>query len=206
MTFYALQLEGIEGNYLTSFYLEYSVNGIDFIRLENPFNCEASGKDLTTIYFTAVYAKAIRIVVRGFAGWPATRIEFYYYDQLRFRKISNLKSLRYLKETIQSNFVDRIDNQLFINSHYYFHPESSCGDLDLCFTGLELCQARTLNSVSIDCSGGVVTEVYLTYSIDGYNFNCFEKCRHIILSELPATIELYGLLAKNLRVYPVKWS
>ena len=112
-------------------------------------------------------------MVKGYAGWPATRVEFYYYDHLRFRKISNLKSLRYLKETIQSNFVDRIDNQLYINSHYFFTPQSSCQELDLCFTGLELCQARTLNTVTVAATGGSVQEVYLTYSVDAFNFNCF---------------------------------
>jgi hypothetical protein len=60
--------------------------------------------------------------VKTFVGWPAARIEFFYYDVLRFRKISNLKSLKYLKESIQSNFVDRMDNQMYINQRAYFNP------------------------------------------------------------------------------------
>jgi len=45
---------------------------------------------------------------------------------LRFRKISNLKSLRYLTEAIQSNYVDRLDNQLYINQKYFFEPQFEC--------------------------------------------------------------------------------
>lgn len=206
VTFYAIQLEGFDGFYITSFYLEYSVDGVNYIRIDKSFNSEASGKDLTTIYFTGVYAKAIRLVVRSFAGWPATRLEFFYYDYLRFRKISNLKSLRYLKESIQSNFVDRIDNQLYINNYYFFTPNTSCINKDVCFTGLELCQPRTISQLTVDCTGGKVSEIYVTYSIDGVNFNCFEKCRHIGLVDIPATVQMSGLLAKNVRVYPVTWS
>lgn len=123
-TFYAVQMEGIKGNYISSFFLEYSVDGKNFVRVQTPFNSEASGKDLITIYFTGLYAKSIRIVVKDFVGWPATRIEFFYYDTLRFKKISDLKSLRYLHDTIKSNFVDRVENQLFINSQYFFNPNT----------------------------------------------------------------------------------
>ncbi len=42
---------------------------------------------------------------------------------LRYRKIMNLKSLRYLREAIQTNFVDRVDNQLYINQKYFFDPQ-----------------------------------------------------------------------------------
>jgi hypothetical protein len=35
----------------------------------------------------------------------------------------NLKSLKYLRETIQTKFVDRVDNQLYINQRYYFDPQ-----------------------------------------------------------------------------------
>jgi hypothetical protein len=31
VTFYAVQLEAVEGNYIKEFELEYSVNGVDFI-------------------------------------------------------------------------------------------------------------------------------------------------------------------------------
>ena len=79
-------------------------------------------------------------MVKDYWVWPGTKIEFFYYDYLRYRKISNLKSLKYLKESIQSNFVDRIDNQLYINSRFFnFDPAKSCVDKDVCFTGLELC-------------------------------------------------------------------
>ena len=73
------------------------MDGIEFIRLSNIFESRESSSKLVTIYFTAIYARAIRIVVKEYFVWPATRIEFFYYDYLRYRKISNLKSLKYLK-------------------------------------------------------------------------------------------------------------
>lgn len=74
VTFYALQLESVEGFYVKEFYLEYSIDGTNFIRVEKVFDGSHSSKDLTTIYFTAIYAKAIRIVIKSYVGWPATKI------------------------------------------------------------------------------------------------------------------------------------
>lgn len=172
------------------------------------FNSEGAGKNLVTVYFTGIYAKSIRIVVKSFYGWPAGRIEFFYYDMIRFRKISNLKSLKYLKESIQSNFVDRMDNQMYINQRLYFTPTKACQNKSTCFTGLELCQQRTINSLRISVNEGSLKRVYLTYSVDGYNFNCFEKCRYFILNDKLPENQLIcnGISAKNLRVYPVEWT
>ena len=95
VTFYALQLESVEGSYITEFYLEYTTDGINFIKVQNFFTVPSSvSANMTTVYFTGIYAKAIRIRVSKFQGWPAARIEFFYYDSLRFKKISNLKSLK----------------------------------------------------------------------------------------------------------------
>lgn len=188
--------------------MEYSVDGINFIRIEKDFNCTESSTKLTTIYFTALYAKSIRIVVKSYVGWPAARIEFFYYDVLRFRKISNLKSLTYLKESIQSNFVDRMDNQMYINQRAFFTPAKTCESKQVCFTGLELCSLKTVNSISIGCSEGSLKKVYVTYSVDGLNFNCFEKCREVLFdsTQKSNTIILNKLMASNVRVYPVEYS
>jgi hypothetical protein len=67
---------------------------------------------------------------------------------IRFRKISSLKSLKYLKEAIESNFVDRMDNQMYINQRAFFSP-AKCQDKSVCFTGLELCQQKTINCLKI---------------------------------------------------------
>ena len=74
VTFYALQLEAVEGSYIKKFYIEYSQDGINYIRIEKLFDGSHSSKDLTTIYFTAIYAKAIRIVIQSYVGWPATKL------------------------------------------------------------------------------------------------------------------------------------
>lgn len=94
---------------------------------------------MTTIYFTGIYASAIRIRIIGFKGWVAARINFFYYDLIRFKKISNLKSLTYLQNAINSTFVDRVDNQIYINKFYFFNPNAACSVQELCFTGLQLC-------------------------------------------------------------------
>lgn len=192
---------------MKSFYLEYSLDGIEFIQISKLFDASKCSEGLITLYFTAIYARAIRIVVKEYEGWPAARIEFFYYDYLRFRKISNLKSLRYLKETIQSNFVDRVDNQLYINQRFFdFNPEHSCESKEVCFTGLELCQARTISSFQLECTEGSVTKLYVTYSLNGQDFNCFEKCREFAVEQIPYSLNLHSLLAKNVRVYPVEWK
>ena len=41
-TFYALQLEAVEASYITEFYLEYSLDGKKFIRVQNAFAVPSS--------------------------------------------------------------------------------------------------------------------------------------------------------------------
>ena len=74
-TFYALQLEAVDASYITQFYLEYSVDGTKFIRVQNYFTVPSSvANNMTTIYFTGLYAKSIRIKISGYHGWPAARL------------------------------------------------------------------------------------------------------------------------------------
>jgi hypothetical protein len=208
VTFYALQIEDVNGSYVTSFYLEYSVDGINFIRVSTLFNCSESGTNLTTIYFTGIYARAIRIVVNEYYGWPACRIEFFYYDTLRFEKISNLKSLTYLQESIDSNFVDRMDNQMYINQNFYFQPAKTCVNPNVCFTGLELSQPKNMNSVAISSNGGVLKAVYVTYTVDGQNYVCFQQCSHILIdpNQQQNTVIMGQITARGVRVYPVEYT
>ena len=63
-----------------------------------------------------------------------------------------------------------------------------------------------MKSLIISCTEGEVTKFYVTYSLDGETFNCFEKCREILVESLPYNLGLNGLLAKNVRVYPVEWK
>ena len=211
LTFYAVQLEAVNGNYITEFYLEYSVDGTNFIRVQNPFQVPSSiAASMTTIYFTGIYAKAIRIKINKFQGWPACRIDFFYYDLVRYRKISNLKSLKYLQETINSNFVDRVDNQIYINQAYFFNPNAACTAKELCFTGLQLCQPRTISALSLNFgSAGAVSEFYLTYSVDGRSYNCFNACAKIPVNSVvngTFNYSLSNLQAQGVRIYPTKYA
>lgn len=99
---------------------------------------------------------------------------------------------------------------MYINQRFYFQPDRTCSDHDRagCFTGLELCQARSISSITVSCNQGWVSKIYLTYSIDGKSFNCYEKCREIAISPEDGgnTVNLNNLLAKNIRVYPVEWE
>lgn len=65
-----------------------------------------------------------------------------------------------------------------------------------------------MNYLVVGCSSGWVSKVYVTYSIDGNSFNCFEKCREIEVKneEGGNIVQLNSLLAKNVRVYPVAWE
>jgi hypothetical protein len=165
---------------------------------------------MTTIYFTGIYALAIRIKISKFQGWPACRTEFFYYDTLRFKKISNLKSLKYLQDTINSNYVDRVNNQIYINQAYFFNPTAACTSQDMCFTGLQLCQPRQINSVSLNFgAGGSVTEFYLTYSVDGRSYNCYNGCAKVTVPASANSAFNYtfnGLTASGIRIYPTKYS
>ncbi len=160
--------------------------------MQTPFTVSSTiASNLTTIYFTGIYARAIRISISKWNGWPACRLEFFYYDMLRFRKISNLKSLTYLQETISSNFVDRVDNQLYINQVYFFKPATACSAQELCFTGLQLCQPKNIQAVTLTFEGeSRVGEFYLTYSVDGRNYNCYQNCKKVKVSPTGSTFKL----------------
>ena len=143
-----------------------------------------------------------------FEGWPACRIQFFYYDLLRYRKISNLKSLKYLQETINSNFIDRVDNQLYINQAYFFTPSASCTSEDMCFTGLQLCKPHNITGLSLNIQSGSLKEFYLTYSIDGRSYNCYNSCKKITVDQLDGKCFKYdfgnSLNAQGVRVYPTQ--
>lgn len=163
---------------------------------------------MTTIYFTGIYAKAIRIKIVKYKGSVACRIDFFYYDLIRYRKISNLKSLKYLQNTINSTFVDRVNNQIYINQAYFFNPIAACTIKEMCFTGLQLCQLKTITSLSLNFGAGGVVEFYLTYSVDGRSYNCFNGCAKIPVNAVGNSFSysLNNLNAVGVRIYPTKYS
>lgn len=97
---------------------------------------------------------------------------------------------------------------MYINQRAFFQPGKTCQNTDVCFTGLELCESKKINSLSISATEGVLKSVYVTYSTDGKNFNCFQQCKYILIdqSQPSSTVILNQLLAQNVRVYPVEWS
>lgn len=165
--------------------------------------------NLTTIYFTGIYAQAIRIKISGFKGWPACRIEFFYYDLIRFRKISNLKSLTYLQDTINSNFIDRVDNQIYINQAYFFNPAASCSIKEMCFTGLQLCDNRQITGLALTFQdpSSYVSEFYLTYSVDGRKYNCYNNCMKFTVDVKNSCFTMkLDVKAQGMRIYPTNYK
>ena len=73
VTFYSLQLEFIENYSIKTFYLEYSKDGVNWIRVENVFHVDQylnsdspqylKDNGIVTVYFTGIYAQSIRIVI-----------------------------------------------------------------------------------------------------------------------------------------------
>lgn len=178
--------------------------------MQNKFDVSGQGKK-TTIYFTGIYCKAIRVRVNSWVGWVSAKVEFFYYDALRFKKISNLKSLRYLNETISSNFVDRVDNQIYINQAYFFNPVAACTSKELCFTGLQLCESRKVIGLTLTFAekDSQVQEFYLTYTIDGRSYNCFNGCAKITVGSLTNNswkTSIQGLVCQGVRIYPTKFK
>lgn len=166
---------------------------------------------MTTIYFTGIYASAIRIRISGYKGWPAARINFFYYDAIRFRKISNLKSLTYLQNTINSTFVDRVDNQIYINQVYFFNPNAACSIQEMCFTGLQLCEPKEITRLTLNFKdpSNFVTQFYLTYSVDGRSYNCYNNCQVFNINQLTNnnfSLNLEGLTAQGVRIYPKSYK
>lgn len=121
-----------------------------------------------------------------------------------------MKSLKYLQDTINSNFVDRVNNQIYINQAYFFNPNAACTSKEMCFTGLQLCQSRKINSVSLNFgAGGVVSEFYLTYTVDGRSYNCYNGCSKVAVTSGTNSTFTYNfdnLVAEGVRIYPTKYS
>jgi hypothetical protein len=73
-TFYKVDIQGGEGGaYLREFWIEYSMDGINWKRIDKVFDASASATGTYSASFTAIYAIAIRIVVKTFAVWPNFR-------------------------------------------------------------------------------------------------------------------------------------
>lgn len=90
-----------------------------------------------------------------------------------------------------------------------------------CFTGLELCQPKSIPSIELinenKASNGLlsyVSEFYIAVSQTGRNFECYKNCSKFQVNEKDLILKglyqsyrfvLENLQAKNIRVYPTKW-
>lgn len=80
--------------------------------------------------------------------------------------------------------------------------------METCWVGVEFCEAKNITKLIIQESKenkGSLVQYYLDYSSDGAKFICFNGC-----TPIEATQKIYVLsqpvLAKSIRVHPVKWN
>jgi hypothetical protein len=87
-----------------------------------------------TFYFQPVAAISIRIVV--VEGFPNIRMEFYYSGKTKESRYPNDES--YIKRKVSES----------VDHGQHFTTESSCVEKELCWMGLELCEAKPITGFS----------------------------------------------------------
>jgi hypothetical protein len=75
-TYYAIDIKQLTGSSLKSFTIEYSMDGVNFIKVQDFSFDTVVANAILTFYFKPVYASHIRLVVKE--GTPNIRVEFYY--------------------------------------------------------------------------------------------------------------------------------
>lgn len=170
-TFYAIDIKQLSGSALSSFSIEYSMDGKRFIAVQDfTFDSIVIGS-VTTFYFKAVEAKYIRLVVRE--GTPNIRVEFYYSKAATMGQV--VKPDTFIGKTVAAS-VNGIENGGVSNC------SSSNG---LCWAGVESCQPKEMKGFSLiyqSQSTGSVSEITIEYSTDGVNFVCYQDCKPIALT------------------------
>jgi hypothetical protein len=129
-TFYAVDIQCLANNMMTSFTVEYVdiPSSNTFKRLSSyDIACEASGV-IKTIYF-----RHHSIRTRTRIGLSNIKIEFYYLDQ-NYKPVEKLKSDTIIQNTIESTV--EASRQLLSNK---------CKDRELCWLGLDICEPRKVN-------------------------------------------------------------
>ena len=75
-TYYALDVKSLQGSTLSSFALQFSLDGNRYQDIDDFQMGQYFVGSVKTFYFKPVYAKSIRLVVRQ--GTPNIKFEFYY--------------------------------------------------------------------------------------------------------------------------------
>lgn len=74
--------------------------------------------------------------------------------------------------------------------------------------GLELCEPKEITGFELKPDGksdGIIEAVYLKYSKDGVQFDCYNSCKEIRLVNSKYQLDPHAYGSK-LRVFPTKWS
>ena len=193
-TFYAVDIQQLAGSSFSSFSVEYSMDGKNFIRVQDFYINDITAGSISTFYFKPVYARAIRIVVKK--GTPNIRFELYISSGES--KSTQTSTDTYIGKSVVST-VNGVEEGGI----------STCqtGE-DLCWAGIESCEPRKVKGFSLiyksDCQDRV-SEVKIEYSNDGITFTCYDNCKALPLTE-DSFVFPTPLLAQKMHVHFVTYS
>lgn len=94
-------------------------------------------------------------------------------------------------------------------NRYYLTPDDSCKtSWEGCFTGFELAQPKNILKITVEQQKqhGMVNRIKIKFSTNGKDFQCLNDCQGIDISEEQQQIDLKGLYAKAVRIYPDEWQ
>ena len=89
-----------------------------------------------------------------------------------------------------------------------FDVKQGCVDKQLCWMGVELCEAKSINGFNLlpnKDSNGVIETVIIRYSVDGVKFLCYNECKQVALTQNSFKLNP-RVTASKLRIYPGKWK
>ena len=142
------------------FALQYSEDGRKFIRVGSFCLDTDYVRVVKTFYFEPVEAIIMRIVL--LEGQPNIKFEFYY--------SKNTTEVSVVDYSYEPQGTYAVVEEGFIGQN--FNPNASCGDKELCWMGLQLCEPKEIYGFVVENSSddGQLLSVYLQYSVDGVKF------------------------------------
>jgi hypothetical protein len=194
-TFYACDIKHLTGSSLKQFTLEYSMDGSNFLKIDDFSLSSIVVGSISTFYFKPVYGQYIRLVVKE--GTPNIRMEFYY-SSAQLPDGSTSQGLdTYIGKTVAATIDGAEEGGI-----------SSCKTDGLCWAGLESCEPRKIKGFSLVYSQGcsdTVSEVKIEYSTDGLTFDCYNQCKPLGLTN-NGFVFSSPLLAEKMHVHFTKYS
>ena len=145
-TFYACDIKQLTGSSLKSFTLEYSMDGTNFLKIDDfSFSSVVVGS-ISTFYFKPVYGQYIRLVVKE--GTPNIRMEFYFSSDSLPDGTQAPGQDTYIGKTVAATIDGAEEGGI-----------SDCSSDGLCWAGVESCEPRKIKGFSLVYNSGCVDKV-----------------------------------------------